>query len=192
MPPQSRRRSFSWESTNTANRRTSRFMSYDLPSAALAFSASADFERTVICGRDYFKIFRVTPTGLSDPSNIRLPQARKIQFPTEVKWGSGDMMVAALGNGTIALFKDGKVERTWMEHHRQVHKLAFNPLDPKCFLSASSDGSIKLWDTRDKRSRKTFNGAADAVRDVQFNAGSGTEFLAGFDNGTLMVCGPLL
>ncbi|RPA87797.1 hypothetical protein BJ508DRAFT_410493 [Ascobolus immersus RN42] len=173
-------------SVQSPTQRTSRFMSHDLPSAALAFSASADYERTVICGRDYFKVFKVTPTGLADPSNIRLPQARKIQFPTEVKWGGGDLMVAALGNGTIALFKDGKVERTWMEHHRQVHKLAFSPVDPRIFLSASSDGTIKLWDIREKRSRKTFQGAADAVRDVQFNSGSSTEFLAGFDNGTLM------
>lgn len=186
----------SWETVTTFNsanrveRRTSRFMSYDLPSAALAFAASPDFERTVICGRDYFKVMKVTPTGLIDPANIRLPQARKIQFPTEVKWGQGDMMIAALGNGTIALFKDGRVERTWMEHHRQVHKLAFNPVDPRCFLSASSDGTIKLWDIREKRSKRTFSGQADAVRDVQFNINSSSEFLAGFDNGTLMVCTP--
>jgi WD40 repeat protein len=73
------------------------------------------------------------------------------------------------------------------EHGRQAHKVAFNPADGRLLLSASQDGTIKLWDLRERKSRLTFVGRADAVRDVQFNPVNVIEFAAAFDNGTIQV-----
>jgi hypothetical protein len=80
------------------------------------------------------------------------------------------------------------------EHNRQVHRLAFNPVRPAVFLSASSDATVRLWDLRfisnDKgvttcRSRQKFLGHSEAIRDVRWRPFEGYEFATGSDSGVI-------
>lgn len=151
----------------------------------------------VVAGREILRILRVGRTDISEVSTLRQPDSqRKILIQYDVKWGTHlqKSTIATAGtNGTICLYdaKVGIMERQLREHGRQVHKIAFNPADGRLLLSASQDGTIKLWDLREKKSRLTFAGRSDAVRDVQFNSGNAVEFAAAFDNGTIQVCARL-
>lgn len=96
-----------------------------------------------------------------------------------------DVIATAATNGSIALYRDFRYDRTLQEHHRQVNRLAFNPADGRLLLSASQDGNVKLWDLRERKSRSTFQGKSEAVRDVQFNAANAVEFAAAYENGSI-------
>ncbi|CCJ28704.1 unnamed protein product [Pneumocystis jirovecii] len=95
-------------------------------------------------------------------------------------------------NGSIVLWDlvkayDYHVDRVITEHFRSVNRLAFNQLTGYWLLSASQDGTIKLWDLRDRNgsSKHTMQGRAESVRDIQFNPNSMSEFAAAFENGTV-------
>lgn len=136
---------------------------------------------------------KVEGTEISDLASLRMSatSTRKQAFPHEVKWGTGlmrDIIAAAIPNGIICIYKDGKIERQLTEHQRQIHRLAFCPTQGSYMLSGSADGTVRLWDLRDKKSSKlTFNANSDIVRDVQFNPTNVMEFAAAFDNGTVQV-----
>jgi WD40 repeat protein len=69
-----------------------------------------------------------------------------------------------------------------------IRKVCFHPSDPVLLLSASQDGTMRLWDLRTKSiARHVFEGKAEAVRDVQFSPTGGFEFAAAFENGTIQV-----
>lgn len=158
----------------------------------LGLSANVDGDQVVLAGRDILRILRIGYREITEASMLRAPAEQKKHSPCDVKWGVAlqkDMVATAGTNGTICVYdlKDGILDRQLREHGRQVHKVAFNPADGRLLLSASQDGTIKLWDLREKKSRLTFAGRSDAVRDVQFNAGNIVEFAAAFDNGTIQV-----
>jgi len=177
------------KSRNLLKPRTAR---YDLNSPILALSANEEGDQVVIAGRGILRILRVGYDEIAEASILRVPTEHKKHPQYDVKWGTlhqKNTVATAGTNGTICVYdtKDGMLDRQLREHGRQVHKVAFNPADGRLLLSASQDGTIKLWDLREKKSRLTFVGRADAVRDVQFNAGNAVEFAAAFDNGTIQV-----
>lgn len=156
-----------------------------------------DGENVVVAGREILRILRVGYKDISEVSTLRQPGEQRRVFQYDVKWGTlhqKNTIATAGTNGTICLYdaKVGMLDRQLREHGRQVHKIAFNPADGRLLLSASQDGMIKLWDLREKNSRLTFAGKADAARDVQFNSNNAVEFAAAFDNGTIQVISPLL
>lgn len=169
-----------------------RTVRYTLNSPILALSAHVDGEEVVVAARDVLRILRVGYNEISEVATLRHSGEERKHFQYDVKWGTlhqKNIIATAGTNGTICLYdaKVGLLDRQLREHGRQVHKIAFNPVDGRLLLSASQDGTIKLWDLREKKSRLTFSGRADAVRDVQFNAGNAVEFAAAFDNGTVQV-----
>lgn len=169
-----------------------RTVRYTLNSPVLALSAHVDGEEVVVAGREILRILRVGYNEISEVATLRQSGEQRKHFQYDVKWGTlhqKNTIATAGTNGTICLYdaKVGLLDRQLREHGRQVHKIAFNPVDGRLLLSASQDGTIKLWDLREKKSRLTFSGRADAVRDVQFNAGNAVEFAAAFDNGTIQV-----
>ncbi|KAG5513643.1 hypothetical protein PMAC_000681 [Pneumocystis sp. 'macacae'] len=113
----------------------------------------------------------------------------------DVKWGCAgtrNILATASTNGSIVLWDlvktySYRVDRVITEHFRSVNRLAFNQLTGYWLLSASQDGTIKLWDLRDRNglSKHTMQGRAESVRDIQFNPNSMSEFAAAFENGTV-------
>ncbi|RPB22900.1 WD40 repeat-like protein, partial [Terfezia boudieri ATCC MYA-4762] len=179
----------STSATVAANTRlTSRTTELGLDSPIQAISANQDCDRLVVAGRDFLKIIVVTDDTLSESTqSLRAQNSNRRGFiQNEVKWGNHpvrDLIATAATNGSIALYRDFRHDRILQEHHRQVNRLAFNAADGRLFLSASQDGSVKLWDLRERKSRITFVGKSEAVRDVQFNEANAVEFVAGYENG---------
>ncbi|KAF8462527.1 WD40-repeat-containing domain protein [Kalaharituber pfeilii] len=170
-------------------RMTSRTTELVLDSPIHALSANQEGDRVIVAGRDFLKIITVGNDSLQESHGLRIPGGnRRNYIQNEVKWGNApakDLIATAATNGAICIYKDGKQDRILHEHHRQVNRLAFNPADGRLLLSASQDGNVRLWDLRDKKSRFTFQGKSEAVRDVQFNAGNAVEFAAAFENGSI-------
>ena len=113
-----------------------------------------------------------------------------------MKWSHGQFntyIAAAATNGKVAVYDLGRpgIEVARLhEHHRQVHKVAFNPFQGHLLLSGSQDGTVRLWDLRDMRSdamtcrsRSRFMGQNEAVRDLKWSPKDGFEFAFGTDNG---------
>lgn len=79
------------------------------------------------------------------------------------------------------------------DHHRQVHKVDFNPQEGTFLLSGSQDGTVRLWDLRDFRnkevltfySRNTFHGRGDGVRHTKWSPEQRWDFALATDNGTV-------
>jgi WD40 repeat protein len=151
-----------------------------------------DGDQVVLAGRDILRILRIGHREITEMSTLRAPAEQRKHSPCDVKWGTvhqKDTVATAGTNGTICVYdlKDGVLGRLLRGHGRQVHKVAFNPADGRLLLSGSQDGTIKLWDLRENKSRLSFAGRSDAVRDIQFNAENVVEFAAAFDNGTIQV-----
>jgi WD40 repeat protein len=73
------------------------------------------------------------------------------------------------------------------EHSRAVNKLSFHPREPNVLLSGSQDSTMKIFDTRAKKSVQTYR-AADCVRDVEFAPQFHENYFAAcFDSGSLQV-----
>lgn len=116
----------------------------------------------------------------------------------DVKWSHGqyeNYLAAAASNGKVVIYdvqRPGIELARLHEHSRQVHKLAFNPFQGHLLLSASQDGTVRLWDLRQVgsdiitwRSRYKFSGQSDGVRDVRWSPTDGVEFAFGTDGGTV-------
>ena len=82
------------------------------------------------------------------------------------------------------------------EHDRQVHKLAFNPFSASKLLSASQDGTLRLWDLRllggergsqTMKAQHVIQGRSEAVRDVRWSTSDGFEFAFCTDSGSVQL-----
>ncbi|KAI9143812.1 WD40-repeat-containing domain protein, partial [Paraphysoderma sedebokerense] len=159
-----------------------------------ALSASPDKDQVVVAGREVLKILSVTDTEVKEVLNLRIGSRLNLNFSSnDVKWCNHYAkftIATAATNGAIVIWdlqKPGqKLERVINEHTRAVNRVTFHPTEPILLLSASQDGTLKLWDLRAKNfARHTFEGKAESVRDVQFSPTFAYEFAAAFENGTI-------
>ncbi|KAI8932476.1 hypothetical protein NX059_010660 [Plenodomus lindquistii] len=166
-------------------------------------------ERThaVLAGKEILKTVRVHDAKIVDQVNLRAAvlnyseshvRQREGLGIHDVKWSHGQFsshIATAAANGKVILYdlNRASVELTRLhEHTRQVHKLAFNPHQGHLLLSASHDGTVRMWDLRDMRrdvttcrSRDQYQGINGGVRDVQWSPTDAVEFAFGTDNGTI-------
>ena len=166
----------------------------------------------VIAGREIFKTVRVDEGSCTEDVNIRFAirahEASTSTNPTantrprdaveihDVAWAKGqysNFLAAASYNGPIILYdlaRLGIEVARLFDHRRQVHRVTFNPHAGHMMLSASQDGTVRLWDLRDcQRNVSTFKshfsipGQNDGIRDVKWSPTNGTEFALGTDSG---------
>lgn len=130
-----------------------------------------------------------------------LDSASSVQRETfdieDVAWSNGQhgqYVATAASNGKIMLYdlnRPGVEVGRLHEHHRQVHKVDFNPLEGQYLLSASQDGTVRLWDLRTFQhvmkceSKDMFPGRSDGVRHTKWSPIASGSFALGTDNGTV-------
>ncbi|KAL1621836.1 SEA (Seh1-associated) complex subunit [Diplodia seriata] len=174
-------------------------------------------ERThaVLAGREILKTVRITGTKCAEETNLRAAiinyashhQAGAPSAPTrhrdtleihDVKWSHGSYsthIATAAANGKVVLYdlnRTGVELAQLHEHHRQVHKLAFNPHQGYLLLSGSRDATARLWDLRDMKkdvmscpSRDRYSGQSEGIRDIKWSPTDGVEFAFGTENGVI-------
>ncbi|KAK3045369.1 hypothetical protein LTS18_013939, partial [Coniosporium uncinatum] len=111
-------------------------------------------------------------------------------------------VATAASNGKVILYDLNSVGVEFArlhEHARQVHRVRFNPHQGFLLLSASQDGTARLWDIRDPRreagavqagppvgpSRAKYLGQADGIRDLKWSPTDGLKFAFGTDSGVI-------
>lgn len=173
-------------------------------------------ERThaILAGREILKTIRINDAKCAEDINLR---AAIIQYAAhntsgpgatarhretleihDVKWSHGQFsthIATAATNGKVILYdlnRAGMELARLHEHHRQVHKVAFNPHQGYLLLSGSQDATVRLWDLRDMRkdvmtcpSRDKYSGLSEGVRDLQWSPTDGVEFAFGTNNGVI-------
>jgi serine/threonine-protein kinase len=113
----------------------------------------------------------------------KLQIALKEGFPTSVVFSSLKRFVLVGTNkGKILVWDvlDNKIARSIAAHEGHIHLVAVSP-NQRTFLSASSDGTAKLWSDRSKSLRFACP-HSDAVLSIAFSPDS-TRFLTGSDDG---------
>lgn len=180
-----------------------------------ALDISPQRTHAVLAGREILKTIRISGATCEEEFNLRAAiiahasahgsgstsQSLKLKddlAANDVKWSHGNynsIIATAATNGKLMLYDINRagVELAQLhDHNRQVHKLAFNPHQGYYLLSASQDGTVKLWDLRAMaggrsvmsfRSSRTYHANADGIRDVKWSPIDGTEFACATDAG---------
>ncbi|KAF2654984.1 hypothetical protein K491DRAFT_659044 [Lophiostoma macrostomum CBS 122681] len=175
-----------------------------------ALDINRDRTHAILAGKEILKTVRVDNAKIVEETNLRAAVINYSEHHAsaarqreglgihDVKWSHGAFsthIATAAANGKIIVYdlnRAGVELARLHEHTRQVHKLAFNPHQGFLLLSASHDGSVRMWDLRDMRkdtltcqSRSTFTGMNIGIRDVQWSPTDAVEFAFGTDNGTI-------
>ncbi|ODQ50237.1 WD40 repeat-like protein [Saitoella complicata NRRL Y-17804] len=174
---------------------TSKSLVKDVDSQLAALAMSPEGDRVAVAGREVLKVLTVSSNALIDTVNLRVGSRLNLNFSSnDVQWGlaaSSNILATAATNGSVVIWDlamraPQKIDRVISEHNRAVNRIAFNQGNGSWMLSASQDGSMKLWDLRERGgARLTMLGKSEAVRDVRFNHANAVEFAAAFDNGTV-------
>lgn len=178
-----------------------------------ALDINQDKTHAIIAGREILKTVHVSGTKCAEDFNLRSAIINYASHNTsggvstrqrdttdlkDVKWSHGSYstyIATAATSGKVILYD---VNRTGVElarlheHHRQVHKLAFDPHAGYLLLSGSQDGTVRLWDLRDLKkdqanypSREKFAGQSEGVRDVRWSPTDAMEFAFATDAGVV-------
>jgi hypothetical protein len=157
-----------------------------------SLSINDEGSHAILAGRDILKTIRVDEGSCTEDINIRAAirnysahisgRSKDNINISDVAWGKGgfgNYIAAANANGPITLYDlnhPGIEVAQLKEHRRQIHRVTFNPHAGQHFLSASQDGTVRLWDLRDVRrdantfpSRFTTSGQNEGVRDVKWS-----------------------
>lgn len=99
----------------------------------------------------------------------------------------------------LSIFTCLSIERIFNDHQRAVNRICWHPSDVNLLLSASQDGTVRLWVSlascallflnklQDKRSKNTitYRPKSESIRDARFNPFQQSKFALAFENGTV-------
>jgi len=118
----------------------------------------------------------------------------------DVAWSRDNFqnhIATAARNGKILLYNITRPEveiNRLHDHLQQVHKVDFSPLEGGCLLSASQDGTVRLWDLRKAQgssmvcsSHDTFHGRSGSVRHAKWSPTSTWNFAFCTDSGGIQM-----
>ncbi|PBP20780.1 WD domain-containing protein [Diplocarpon rosae] len=182
------------------------------PIACLA--RSPDGSRVVIAGAKIFKLLKIEGSTITEEVDLRAviisyaashdpsaatPEQLNIR---DVTWSYGDLdsyIITACGNGRITVYdlkrlNEGLEIGRIQDHARQVHRLKISPFRNNWVLSASQDGTVRIFDLKLPykgrsgimfKQWKLFKCNADAVRDIKWSPTDGMEFACCTDAGVV-------
>nr|CDS33068.1 WD repeat containing protein 24 [Hymenolepis microstoma] len=128
--------------------------------------------------------------GLSIPAHFQPPRSYAIN---DVAWSNSKSILGTCSNaGDLIIWDLSRgITQTicFVGHSRSVHRIHFNPNAPNEIISASHDGTVKLFDIRDQSCRQTFHprtSCSSPVRDVVYCPHESHTLAGAFENG--LVC----
>ncbi|KAL4222635.1 WD repeat-containing protein 24 [Mactra antiquata] len=172
-------------------------MSIDCGGIVSTIAQNRDGSQVVVGGRTVFKIFNVDDEGFEEKHNLRVGKHVNLNYcAADIAWNHIDDNIIATGatNGAVVIWDLNKLSRckqehVFQEHKRTINRVSFHDTEHRCLLSASQDGSMKLFDLRKKEVGLSFSMGNISIRDVQFGPSnlSYFNFAAADENGNLMI-----
>ncbi|KAI1178683.1 WD40-repeat-containing domain protein [Nemania sp. FL0916] len=106
----------------------------------------------------------------------------------------GRILVAGDDSGKMQVFdvRSRAILKTWTDHRQPVWTTKFAPTDMTTLMSASDDGTVRLWDLPSNESTAIFRGHDDYVRCGAFlpGTGSGNLLVSGSYDSTVRLWDP--
>jgi WD40 repeat protein len=128
-----------------------------------------------------------------DPDSAE--QKLKLEGPSDVEWISfhpkgGSVLLAGSGDGTVWMFHIplNRCLQVFVGHEQAVTAGCFSP-DGKWALSASADGTLRIWAPKTGMNKHVFRTGAAGLTCIARNGGSdGMLVIAGAEDGQAHVC----
>lgn len=178
-----------------------------------SLARSSDGKYMVLAGEKIFKLIRIEGAAITEKDDLRAAITSYAATHSDtsslqqldikdVQWSHSELsstIITASANGKITLHDVNRVGSGTevgriQGHLRQINKISVNPHKGNWLLSASQDGTIKLFDLRVQPTGQgvaTFSNTsmyrcnAEAVRDVKWSPKDGMEFACGTDAGVV-------
>ena len=139
--------------------------------------------------------------GFIETINLRNVKGSNLNYScNDVIWSTLDpiMLATAATNGAIIIWniagtggqKQKYIDTILNEHRRIVNKINFHPTMPKCLISGSQDGSMRLFDLRipgEPLVSQMMFSQTESVRDVQWNIHGDSQVAAVSENGQVQL-----
>ncbi|KAI9596986.1 WD40-repeat-containing domain protein [Syncephalis fuscata] len=166
-----------------------------LNGALNALDSSPDGTHAIVAGREVLKVLSVNETEVTEALNIRVGSRLNLNFSSnDVQWLTKQKIATAATNGAVVIWdltraRQKLQERVISEHARAVNRICGGPPGSGLLLSASQDGTMRLWAShltyKAKPAKLVLDGKSESVRDVQFNPVNIHELAAAFETGTI-------
>jgi len=149
----------------------------------------------VLAGRNVFKVFSIADDEFREKANLRVGKNLNLNYSAaDVAWNpiEDNWIASAATNGAVVIWDLHKISRSKQEfvftdHKRTVNKVCFHGTEKQLLMSGSQDGSMKLFDLRQRNVVTTFKGLSESVRDVQFSPHLYFTFAAAIENGNVQI-----
>lgn len=151
-----------------------------------------------------FQILRIDGDSIKVASdlreNLKSRDFEKIHSVTCVTWGRGEFrrhIALSTSGGQILLYdidkqtsynpNNAKSVLRLQDSNRAVNGVTFSPSNGSLMLSASGDGSVRLYDLRNNKRRPNFvfPKSGDITREIQCSPFDATKFAAIYDSGAI-------